>query len=137
MDWETPQELFDKLNHEFNFTIDLAANEHNRKCDRWFGPGGVEEDALSVSWEGVRGWLNPPYGRGLARWVRKAYEESRDGASLVVLLIPSRTDTTYWHDYVIRADEVRFLRGRLKFVGATASAPFPSAIVVFGKMKKT
>lgn len=135
MDWETPQKLFDELNAEFRFDIDLAANETNHKCTRYFGPGSPivgGENALAISWYGYRGWLNPPYGKELPEWIARAYNFTRNDKTLVVMLIPARTDTRYWHDYVMKAEEVRFLKGRLKFVGAKSSAPFPSAIIVFG-----
>lgn len=128
VEWGTPQALFDELDAEFGFTLDAAASLHNHKCDNYFT---VEDDALSRDWDGVV-WLNPPYGRVLRFWIRKAFEESLRG-STVVCLIPARTDTAWWHDYVMGA-EVRFLRGRVKFVrddGFSGSAPFGSAVVVF------
>lgn len=145
MIWETPSALFDQLNREFHFTADLAASAANTKVkDYFFGPGSpFAEDALSVSWRHLCGYLNPPYGRELGDWVRKAYEETRNRFTTVVMLIPSRTDTGFWHNYVTRADDVRFVRGRIVFEldgkpildknGKPQSAPFPSAIVVFGR----
>lgn len=133
-EWETPKLLFDELNAEFNFELDLAANEENHKCRQWYGPGGIVNDSLAASWAFNRCWLNPPYGKELPLWVKKAYESTRNDHTLVVMLIPSRTDTRYWHDYVMKAEEIRYVRGRLRFVGANASAPFPSAIVVFGNV---
>lgn len=125
-DWATPQAFFDKVNARFGFTLDAAAYPHNAKCDRYYTE---EDDALTKDWDGVV-WCNPPYGRAIGAWVQKGYEESQKGAT-VVMLIPARTDTTYWHDYVMRADEVILIRGRLKFVGADHGAPFPSALIVF------
>lgn len=129
--WATPQDLFDALNNEFQFTLDPCASHGNAKCARYFTK---EDDGLSKPWDGVV-FMNPPYGRGIAQWVSKAYEESLRGMT-VVCLIPARTDTAYWHDYVMRSDEVRFIRGRLHFGGdherSAHNAPFPSAIVVFG-----
>jgi len=128
-EWETPQELFDTLNAEFGFTLDVCATKHNAKCAAYFTP---EQDGLAQQWSGVC-WMNPPYGRVINKWVRKAYESSLAG-TIVVCLIPARTDTAYWHDYVMRASEIRFLRGRVKFTrsdGHSGPAPFPSAIVVF------
>jgi len=134
MDWETPQWLFDMLHGEFDFTIDLAANAHNAKCFTYLGldhPDKGRRNALAVPWEG-RGWLNPPYGRGVGKWIEKAYLETRQPwCEMVAMLIPSRTDTRYWHDYVMRASEIRFIKGRLTFVGATRPCPFPSSIIVF------
>lgn len=124
-EWETPQPLFDELNRKFGFTLDVCATEANAKCSRFFTR---DEDGLSKRWRGVC-WMNPPYGREIGSWVRKAFETSRDGVT-VVCLLPARTDTSWWHDYAIKG-KVRFLRGRLKFGRAKNCAPFPSAIVVF------
>lgn len=125
--WATPQDLFDSLNKEFGFTVDVCAIPSNAKCQRYFTP---EQDGLQQEWTGIC-WMNPPYGREIGKWVRKARLSAKAGA-LVVCLVPARTDTKWWHDHVTRASEVRFVRGRLRFGNATASAPFPSAIVVFG-----
>jgi site-specific DNA-methyltransferase (adenine-specific) len=127
-DWATPQAFFDLVDTEFGFTLDSAAEPHNAKCARYY----TEADSgLLNDWTGVV-WCNPPYGRGIADWIRKGYESAQAGAT-VVMLIPARTDTAYWHDYVMRAAEVRLLRGRLVFGSgeARANAPFPSALVVF------
>jgi site-specific DNA-methyltransferase (adenine-specific) len=132
MDWETPNELFDKLNGEFGFTLDVCASDDNHKCDKYFT---IETDGLSQKWDGVC-WMNPPYGKHLKNWIKKAYEESLGGTT-VVCLIPSRTDTKYWHEYVMNASEIRFIVGRVKFVGAKSCAPFPSAIVVFNGKSDT
>lgn len=126
-DWATPAAFFDRLNSEFNFTLDPCANEDNAKCDRYFTK---EDDGLSRDWSGETVFMNPPYGRAIADWIRKAYEESRAGTT-VVALIPSRTDTRYWHEYVMKATEIRFVKGRLKFGDGRNSAPFPSAVVVW------
>jgi site-specific DNA-methyltransferase (adenine-specific) len=137
-DWETPFELFDALHEEFGFTLDLAANAQNAKCARWVGPGGLAPDLLAYTvGADERGWMNPPYSRAQANFVAKA---ATCGA-LVVALLPARTDTRMFHRYIwdekVRRPrtgvEVRLLRGRLRFVGAPASAPFPSMIVVFNK----
>ena len=124
-DWETPQDLFDKLNQEFEFNLDVCATRENRKCRNFYDK---ELDGLKQDWHGVC-WMNPPYGREIGKWVQKAYEESLTG-STVVCLLPSRTDTKWWHDYCMRG-EVRFIKGRLKFGNSKNSAPFPSAIVIF------
>ena len=126
--WATPQSFFDRLNSEFNFTLDPCADEYNAKCAKYLTK---EDDGLTKSWAGERVFMNPPYGRVIGDWVRKAYEESREIETLVVALIPSRTDTKYWHDYVMKAREIRFVKGRLKFGDGRNSAPFPSAVVVF------
>ena len=124
-DWETPQELFRQLNDEFHFTLDVCAFTHNAKCKNFFSP---EIDGLSQEWNGVC-WMNPPYGREIGKWVKKAYESSLNGAT-VVCLVPCRTDTKWWHDYCMKG-EIRFIKGRVKFVGAKENAPFPNAIVIF------
>lgn len=127
-DWETPHELFNRLNEEFGFTLDVCATAANAKCARFLSP---VDDALTQEWVGIC-WMNPPYGNQIARWIKKAKEEADRGATVVALLA-ARTDTGWWHDYVMKAAEVRFLRGRVRFQGAPAPAPFPSAIVVFRK----
>lgn len=124
--WATPQSFFDALNVEFGFTLDVCALDHNAKCDRYYTPA---DDGLTQQWQGVC-WMNPPYGREIGQWVRKAFESAADGAT-VVCLLPARTDTAWWHTWVVRAKEIRFIRGRLKFGNCKNSAPFPSAVVVF------
>lgn len=125
-EWATPQEFFDKLNEEFHFTLDPCCTEENRKCAAYFTK---EQDGLSKPWRNHRVWMNPPYGRTIGQWMKKAHEESRRGA-LVVCLVPARTDTAWWHEYAMQG-EIRFIRGRLKFGGHRNSAPFPSALVIF------
>ncbi len=124
--WETPQNFFDKLNEEFGFTLDVCAEDDTAKCEKYYTK---KDDAFTKKWKGVC-WMNPPYGRGIGVWLEKAYETSQN-ESTVVCLIPSRTDTKWWHDYVMQAAEIRFVKGRLKFDGHKNSAPFPSAVVVF------
>ena len=123
--WATPQAFFDELDREFGFTLDVCALPENAKCKRFFTP---EQDGLSQEWTGVC-WMNPPYGREIGKWMQKAHEAAKNGAT-VVCLVPARTDTAWWHDYAVNG-EVRFIRGRLKFGGSNNSAPFPSAVVVF------
>lgn len=128
-DWETPQNLFDLLNSYFKFTLDVCALPGNAKCERYFTP---EIDGLNQDWSANKSdviWLNPPYGREIVKWIKKAYESSLKGVT-VVCLVPSRTDTKWWHDYAMKGD-VYFIKGRLKFGDAKNSAPFPSAIIVF------
>jgi phage N-6-adenine-methyltransferase len=121
----TPQDFFDALNAEFGFTLDVCATPQNAKCAAYFTR---EQDGLAQPWTG-RIWCNPPYGRGIGAWVKKAAEADAD---LVVMLLPARTDTRWWHDYVLRlASDIRFIKGRLKFGSAKNSAPCPSAVVVF------
>lgn len=127
-EWATPQNLFDELDDEFNFTLDPCATDENAKCSKYFT---IEDDGLSKDWSNEVVFMNPPYGREIKKWIKKAYEESLNGAT-VVCLIPARTDTTYWHDFIFgKANDIRFLRGRLKFGNSKNSAPFPSAIVVY------
>tara|TARA_R100000008_G_scaffold57544_1_gene35589 strand:- start:2137 stop:2628 length:492 start_codon:yes stop_codon:yes gene_type:complete len=128
-EWATPQEFFDKLNWRFGpFDLDPCADPTNTKCANFFTEA---EDGLSKSWEGFNSFINPPYGRGIQKWIKKAYDESRKKDTSAVMLIPARTDTKYWHEYVMKADEVYFVKGRLKFGDSENSAPFPSAVVVF------
>lgn len=128
-EWATPQEFFDKLDWRFGpFDLDPCAGPTNAKCANFFTEA---EDGLAKNWEGFTSFINPPYGRGIDKWIKKAYEESRKEETKVVMLIPARTDTKYWHQYIMKADEVYFVKGRLKFGDSENSAPFPSAIVVF------
>tara|TARA_R100000008_G_scaffold50989_1_gene30579 strand:- start:2090 stop:2569 length:480 start_codon:yes stop_codon:yes gene_type:complete len=128
-EWATPQSFFNKLNEMYGpFTLDAAASDANYKVDKYLT---ADDDALSADWSGNTVFLNPPYGRGLKEWIRKSYQEGQKQDTTVVMLIPARTDTKYWHDYVMKADEIRFVRGRIKFGDETNSAPFPSAVVVF------
>jgi phage N-6-adenine-methyltransferase len=129
-DWETPQWLFDELNKEFDFDLDVCATRENKKCRNFYAK---ELNGLKQSWQGVC-WMNPPYGREIGKWIKKAYEESLKG-STVVCLLPARTDTKWFHDYILGKAEVRFLKGRLKFGGSKNSAPFPSMVVVFRGVK--
>ena len=123
--WETPLAEFRFWDSLFDFSCDVCAVAENAKCKNFFSP---EQDGLAQEWKGVC-WMNPPYGRGIGKWVRKAYESSQAGAT-VVCLVPARTDTSWWHDYVAKG-QVHFIRGRLKFGDGKGSAPFPSAIVIF------
>ena len=127
-EWETPPELFDPLDKEFGFTLDVCALPATAKCEEYFTP---KDDGLQKAWYGVC-WMNPPYGREIAHWMKKALQESQRGVT-VVCLVPSRTDTGWWWDYALKG-EIRFIRGRVKFLqGGTyqGPAPFPSAIVIF------
>ena len=126
--WETPQWLFDQLNKEFGFGVDVCATVENRKCQYFFDK---ELDGLSRHWTFDEPcWMNPPYGREIGKWVKKAYEESQKGA-VVVALLPARTDTRWFHDYIYGKAEIRFLKGRLRFGEATENAPFPNMVVIF------
>lgn len=130
--WATPQDFFDKLDAEFHFDLDVCADDINHKCDKYYTK---EQDGLSQPWVGTV-WCNPPYGREIGQWVRRALFASVAGAT-VVMLIPARTDTRWFHDYIYKRDnvEIRFIKGRLKFGTAKNSAPFPSMIVVFRPSK--
>lgn len=131
-EWATPQYVFDRLDREFHFTLDVCADETNRKCERYFGRGGMAEDGLAGKWKDETCWMNPPYGRAITDWVRKAHASvSLYPSTVVVGLVPCRTDTRWWQDYVMQAAEVRFVRGRLQFGDSGQSAPFANAIVVW------
>lgn len=124
-DWETPDEIFFPLNAEFHFTLDVCATVENAKCELFFTEA---EDGLSRTWSGTC-WMNPPFGTQ-GKWVKKAYAEAASGSATVVCLLPARTNTGWWHDYVMKG-EVRFLRGRPRFKGAKHGLPQPLAVVVF------
>ena len=130
-EWETPQDFFDKLNDEFGFSLDVCATSENKKCVFFFDK---DTDGLSVSWKHpimaleCWKWMNPPYGREISKWIKKASEERK-----VVALLPARTDTRWFHDYIYKKKNVkiRLIKGRLKFGGSKNSAPFPSMVVIF------
>ena len=127
--WATPQDLFDELNKEFGFNLDPCALPDNAKCEKYFTP---EINGLSQCWGGYVVFCNPPYGRQIYDWVKKCYEESRNPGTTVVMLIPARIDTRYFHEFIYhKAKEIRFIKGRLKFGNAKNAAPFPSMIVIF------
>lgn len=129
-DWTTPDDLFDPINSEFNFTLDAAASPENTRAPLYFTE---KDNGLSKSWGKNTVWLNPPYGQkngSLKDWVKKSYEESLNGAT-VVLLIPARTNTVWFHDYCLAHAEVRFIKGRPKFGGATHGLPQPLCFVIF------
>jgi len=132
MDWCTPIRFFEELDAEFRFTLDAAATPKSAKCSKYFT---VEDNALEQDWKGHVVFLNPPYGRTLGRWVEKAFNEGQKANTTVVLLIPSRTDTAYFHKFILGKAEIRFLRGRLRFTdenGKTKdAAPFPSLVAIY------
>ena len=130
--WETPKDLFDTLNKEFNFTLDVCALPENAKCEKYYTP---ENNGLSQNWDGII-WCNPPYGKQINDWVKRALYSSVDG-NTVVMLLPARTDTRWFHEYIYNREnvEIRFLKGRLRFGNAKNSAPFPSMVVVFRPIK--
>lgn len=129
-EWETPRYLFDQLNDEFRFTLDVCATKENAKCSKYFTR---EENGLSQDWGCETVWCNPPYGRSIKYWVWKCLLHSI-GGGVAVMLIPARTDTKWFHEYIYcnkKLAEVRFVRGRIKFGGSKHNAPFASMIVVF------
>ena len=123
-EWETPREFFRALDAEFHFTVDVCATKENAKCPEYFDR---EQDGLAQEWRGGVFWCNPPYGRDIGKWVQKAAQ----AAGTVVMLLPARTDTAWFHDYIYGNAEIRFIRGRLKFGDGKNSAPFPSMVCVF------
>ncbi len=125
-EWPTPDSLWKPLNDEFNFNLDVCATKDNAKCHRFFTK---EQDGLKQDWHGVC-WMNPPYGREMVKWLKKAVDEMKNGVTTVAL-IPSRTNTGWWHELVMKHGEVRFVRGRPKFGNATEGLPWPLAIVIF------
>lgn len=130
-DWETPQSLFDELDKRFHFTLDAAASDENHKCDRYYT---AENSGLVKSWKGETVFCNPPYGKEIPKWTRKCKAEAEANGARIVMLIPARTDTSYFHDMIYGNADVEFLRGRLKFEQggvATDPAPFPSMLVYF------
>lgn len=128
-EWATPQDFFDDLNEEFDFTLDPCATDENHKCEKYYTK---TDDGLAKDWLGEVVFCNPPYGRDLPKWVRKCFFEAMyGGCKLAVMLIPARTDTQWFHDYIYGRAEIRFIRGRLRFGGSAMNAPFPSMLVIF------
>lgn len=125
-EYATPPELFKVLDDEFRFTLDVCADEHNKKVSTFYS---INDDALTKSWDGIC-WMNPPY-KDMKKWVIKAYQESLKDETIVVCLIPARTNTVWWHEYCMKG-EIRFIRGRPKFEGCIHGLPQPLAIVIFG-----
>ncbi len=128
MTWATPQKWFDYLNLEFKFTLDPCCVPGTAKCKKFYTP---EDNGLSKSWEDERVFMNPPYGREIPKWMKKAHDEALSNGALVVCLIPARVDTEWWHRYAVKAADIRYPKGRIKFAGADSAAPFPVAIVIF------
>lgn len=126
-EWATPQWLFDELDAEFHFDLDVCALPENAKCERFYTP---DDNGLVQPWDGDAIWCNPPYGRRVGKWVAKAEEVWRNGKTVVMLLF-SRTDTKWFHDHIYGKAEIRFIKGRLRFGGSQLNAPYPSMVVVF------
>lgn len=133
-EWETPDDLFDILDQEYMFNLDVCATAQNTKCKNYYTK---EQDGLSREWIG-KVWCNPPYGREIGKWVNKAWNSYRTNKdSTIVMLLPARTDTKWIHDPIFKNADIIFLKGRLKFGGSSNnSAPFPSMLVVFDDSKK-
>ena len=131
MTWETPQELFNELDLEFGFTLDPCCVEETAKCIKYYTP---KDDGLKQDWSNEIAFVNPPYGREISKWVEKSYLEHKKGAK-VVMLIPARTDTTWFHKWIYGKAEIRFLKGRIRFLQnkiTRDAAPFPSMLVIYG-----
>ena len=126
-EWATPIDVYVSLDNEFHFTLDACATEENHKCDCYFTK---EQDALKQDWAGETVFCNPPYSE-IARWVEKAYREGCKDNTLVCLLIPARTDTRYFHNFIYQRSEIRFISGRLRFNDSKSNAPFPFMVVIF------
>ena len=126
-EWATPWSLFDELDKEFQFDMDPCATDENRKCLLFFDK---EADGLKQNWGGYHVWCNPPYSQ-VTSWVRKAFMESRKTGTVVVMLLPARTDTKWFQNFVLHRSEIRFIKGRVKFGGAENNAPFPSMLVIY------
>ena len=135
-DWETPGDLFHAVNQEFKFDLDAAANESNAKLGSFISP---TEDALSLDWslKGKSIWLNPPYGRTIGKWLKKAYCESLKGCTVVVLTMV-RSDTKWWQEWAMKAAEIRLIEGRVHFKRGQESgpSPAPSALIIFDESKR-
>lgn len=132
MTWETPQDFFDKLNEEFKFTLDPCATPETAKCKKFYTK---EDDGLSKDWANEIVFCNCPYGSQIKHWVKKCHDEAKKPNTKVVMLIPARTDTLYFHTYIYHKAKIRFIKGRLKFGGkqkGSGSAPFPSMVVIYG-----
>ena len=137
-EWYTPKDFYNKLNKEFNFTLDPCCTKESAKCEKFYT---IEDDGLSKDWKNEIVFMNPPYGREIRDWIKKAHNEHLKNEITIVCLIPARTDTSYWHDYIFnKASEIRFLKGRIKFERPDGSkgdsAPFPSAVIVYKTKEK-
>lgn len=132
-EWATPQNFYDELNKIYKFTLDPAANKFNAKCKKFYT---IEDDGLSKTWKNEVVFCNPPYGRNIYKWVEKCYNENKNNNTKIILLIPSRTDTKYFHDFIYKKYPIRFIQGRIKFGDSKNSAPFPSLLVLFDSTNK-
>lgn len=125
-EWGTPQKLFDELNNKYHFTLDPCATDENHKCDKYYTK---EQDGLKMSWGRERVYVNPPYGKEIYKWIEKCYNENKLG-TFIVLLVPARTDTRWFHNFIYKKHKIEFIKGRLKFNDGKQSAPFPSMVVI-------
>lgn len=136
VEWATPVKFFEELNTEFRFELDPCATHENHKCDMYYTK---EQDGLSLDWpEKINIYVNPPYGREISKWVKKCYDtwKGNNKTNTIVMLLPSRTDTKWFHDYIYgKATEIRFIKGRLKFNDCGVSAHFPSMVVIYERKK--
>lgn len=127
-EWATPLDFYNTLNNEFNFNLDPCATDDNHKCAKYFTKA---DNGLLQSWGGYKVFCNPPYGRAIGAWVEKAYNEAQKKDTLIVMLLPARVDTKWFHNFIYHKAEIRFIKGRLKFGGCKNAAPFPSMVVIF------
>lgn len=128
-EWYTPMDFYNELDKEFNFNLDPCATDDNHKCNKYFTKA---DNGLIQDWGGYRVFCNPPYGRKITEtWVEKAYNEAQKKDTLIVMLLPARTDTKWFHNFIYHKAEIRFIKGRLKFGGSKNAAPFPSMVVIF------
>lgn len=125
-EWATPIKLFEELDNKYHFTLDPCSTKENHKCKKYYTK---EDNGLEKSWEGYKVYCNPPYGKEISKWVEKAYNENKKG-TFVVMLLPARTDTKWFHNFIYKKHEIRFIKGRLKFNDGKQAAPFPSMIVI-------
>lgn len=127
-EWATPLEFYNALDNEFKFNLDPCATDDNHKCANYFTKA---DNGLLQNWGGYNVYCNPPYGRAIGAWVEKAYNEAQKNNTIVVMLLPARTDTKWFHNFIYHKAEIRFIKGRLKFGGCKNAAPFPSMVVIF------
>lgn len=126
-EWATPQNFYNELNNKYHFTLDPCATFENHKCEKYYTK---EDNGLLKIWKGERVFCNPPYGREIGKWVEKAFNENQNNNVFIVLLLPARTDTKWFHDYIYMKHKIKFIKGRLKFNDGKQSAPFPSMLVI-------
>lgn len=126
-EWATPIKFYEELNDEFQFNLDPCATIENHKCSMFYTK---ETNGLTKSWKGYRAFCNPPYGKEIGKWVEKAYKENLLNGTFIVMLLPARTDTRWFHNWIYKKHEIRFIKGRLKFNDGKQSAPFPSMLVI-------